>query len=264
MGLFSGLGNLLGKKDKVNAPATPSYYTDPNFSGAQDFLKNYSEGILNGNIPDYYKGIGQTMDPSLMKDYVYSMAADTQQGDLARGALSGRARTGMSGNTIATVGNLSAQARMQDYMNSLEGKKWLMSMGMGGEQDVRNSAFGNMGDTNTFNQWKYSADLAQEKARAAQSNAFTSQRWAGADEVAGAIGDSSSMFTPSAGTQGMSMMPTEMATNLMSPAGTSTKASSIPGQSPVLASGMPATQTKSSGGIDWTQIMKMAAMLGGA
>jgi len=186
-GFFSGLGDLIGKKDKVNAPATPSYYTDPNFSGTQDFLRKYSEDILNGNIPDYYKGIGQTMDPSLMKDYVYSIGGDIQQRDLAQQALSGRARTGMSGDTIATVGGLSAEARMVDYLNSIEGKKWLMNAGMGGEQDVRNSAFGNMGDNNTFNQWKYSADLAQEKARAAQSNAFTAQRWGGADKMGDAV-----------------------------------------------------------------------------
>lgn len=159
------------KTSKVNFPATPTYYTDPNFSGTQSFLKNYSEDILKGNIPDYYKGIGQTMDPALMKDYVYGIGSDVQGRELAQQALSGRARTGMSNNTIAQVGQLSAGARMQDYMNSLEGKKWLMNTGMSGEQSVGNAAFNNMGAQNNFSQWKYGADLNAEQSRANAANA---------------------------------------------------------------------------------------------
>ncbi len=272
MGIFSGLGNLLSNKDKVNAPPTPTYYTDPNFSGTQDFLRKYSEDILKGNIPDYYKGIGETMSPDLMKDYVYGLGSDIQSKDLAQQALSGRARTGMSNNAIAQVGNLSASSRFQDYINSIEGKKYLMGMGMGGEQDVRNSAQTDMGDQNTFGQWKYSADLAQEKARSAQANAMTASRWGGLDEISDGIKDNiafaatygaSSMIPKSQTGRNTSIFNDGASSALTNPFNSSTqhipanlKYSSNYG-SPITASGVNQTATKQS------NLQKYLSMFGG-
>lgn len=264
-GFFSGLGNLLGKKDKVNAPSTPEYYTDPNFSGTQDFLRKYSEGILQGNIPDYYKGIGETMDPSLMKDYVYGLGSDVQGKELAQQALSGRARTGMSNNAIAQVGGLSANARFEDYLRSIQGKQWLMNAGMGGEQDVRNYAQSNMGANNAFNQWKYGADLQREIDRANQSNAFTAQRWGGADQMGDAGAKALAFMLPlmNAGTVGAGGVPTAGVSGI-DPTGMGFTSGVINqrGNSPIIAGDIAKVQTKNPSITDFFRKQLLSGVTG--
>ena len=180
MGLFSGITGVLsglmgGSPSKLALPPTPDYYTDPNFTGTQDFLKKYSENMLNGNIPDFYKSIGQTSDQNagagLMNDYVSQATAGGLQNDLEAGALTGRGRTGLSSNAINSANQTGGALRMADYLRAMEGKQWLMNTGLSGETGVRGAASQDMNQKNAFDQWKYNSDVTSQQLTNASANA---------------------------------------------------------------------------------------------
>ena len=169
MGFLSSLVSVFQKPGKASMPGVPEYYTDPNFSGSQDFLKSYSENLLKGNIPDYYKAIGETAPYGMAGDYVSDMTRDMKSSALEQAALAGTGRSALgTSNIVQSVGNLSGQLRYADYLRAMEGKQWLMNMGMSGEEGVREAAYGNMGQKNAYDQWQYGAQVAAENARLAR------------------------------------------------------------------------------------------------
>ena len=183
---------MIKGNDKVNAPATPKYSEDPNFSSSQTFLKDYFEKMLQGNIPDYYKSIGMTSDQAagegLMNDYVNQSTTDIVNRDLEAGALTGRGRTGLSSDALNQAGNLSGALRYADYARAMQGKMDLLNTGITGESDVRDAAAWNMNNENAFNKWKYGADLSFEQSRAGQANARTEQIGNGIQSIGNSIG----------------------------------------------------------------------------
>lgn len=158
MGLLDFLG--MGKK-----PDLPSYYTDPFYTSSQEYLDKFGTDMMGGNIPDYYKAIGESGSPEF--ENILRMAVrNTQRAgteDAARRGVRGGAATSAISKSVA---DLTGGLRYQDYMNAISGKKFLLGTGVGVKEGVRNAAAGTMGARNTFNQNQYQyqyADYANDQ-----------------------------------------------------------------------------------------------------
>jgi len=156
MSLFGGKGdsNLEGFK-------LPDYYESDIFNDIQDYLKGYGTGMLEGDVPDYYKGIGETGSQEF-EDMLAMTNRDISQSVTEAMAKSGRARGGALPVAVSkAVGDASTKARYGDYERSLEGKKYLMNTGLETTTGVRNAAFNEQSLKNQFNLSRSGLDLKQ-------------------------------------------------------------------------------------------------------
>lgn len=169
-------------------PDTPSYQTDPVYSGQQDFLKQYSQDIMKGNIPDYYKAIGEPMGSDVKNNYIQEALSSIIGGDQARAAAQGTGRSGSLGSdTMASLGNTSAQLQFADYLRAMQGKEDLLGLGTSLGVDVRNSAFGNQEDMNNFAnmEWNNQVKAQEYKNKLTESN---TSNWANVFTSVGNLG----------------------------------------------------------------------------
>lgn len=207
-GVIGGIaGGLLGGKKK-KAPDVAPYYEDPNFNSVQTFLKDYFQNILQGNIPDYYRAIGEPASSGLMGDYVSEATKDIFAKDLEARAMTGRGRTGISSGALERAGNISGVLRYNDYLRAMQGREDLLGLGYSGESGVRDAAAWNQNQKNAYQLGKWQADMAtyqsneQQRKEGQQSlmNGFMSMAGGvkgmfGGDGSVGGI--SSSGFNPS-------------------------------------------------------------------
>lgn len=134
----------------LSLPKLPDFYDDPLYKSSNDTLNNYGMGILQGQVPDFYKMIGQQGSPEL--ENVIGMT----NRDISRSALEAAAKTGARGAGVssaiakATADN-STKLRWQDMLRSIDDKKWLFGTGLDTIGGVRNSAFDFMNAKNSFN-----------------------------------------------------------------------------------------------------------------
>ena len=63
MGLFSFIGDLFGGGDDESALEgfkLPEFFEDPIFKETQEFLKDFGINILKGDIPEFFRSLGET------------------------------------------------------------------------------------------------------------------------------------------------------------------------------------------------------------
>lgn len=160
---MSFFSDLFGGKDSAveDMPKIPDFYTDPNYQSEQDFLQPYGIGLLNGNIPDYYKGIGMSDSPEF-EAMLGLTNRDISQSAAEAAARSGRARGGnLPAVTSQLIADNTSKLRYADFLQSLEGKKFLMNQGVGISQGVRGAGQAQGQYRNAFNEWQYGARLGQ-------------------------------------------------------------------------------------------------------
>jgi hypothetical protein len=160
------------------------YQEDPNFTETQTKLKDYGTGLLDGNIPDYYKAIGQSNSQEF-QDLLSMNTKDVQTAANEAAAKSGRARGGyLPAATSGALADSAAQLRYSDYARSLQGKEYLLNTGNNMLSGVRSAAFGNQQQENAFDQNKVNAYMGLNN-QVAQNN---SQMWSSiAGSVSGAV-----------------------------------------------------------------------------
>lgn len=154
---MSWLSDLLGgKDDEPKLPTPPDFYTDQNYQNEQDFLQPYGQGLLTGqNIPDFYKSIA-TQDSPEFENALGLSNRDIEQSAAESAARTGRGRGGsLSSVTAQAVGDNSSKLRYADFLNSNEGKKFLMQQGVGISESVRNAGQAQGEYRNHFNEWQY-------------------------------------------------------------------------------------------------------------
>ena len=116
----------------------PDYVEDENFNKSQEKLSGLGENILEGDVPDFFNDIGKANSDSFSK-YLNMSNADISKGVLESSAATGRSGGAVQSMTAEAVGKSSTKLRYQDYLNSVEGKKWLMEMGVDITTGVRGS-----------------------------------------------------------------------------------------------------------------------------
>jgi len=153
-----GLGSFLKKafrlgdngRSNLEGFKIPEFQEDKDYRETQNYLKELGIDILGGDIPDYYKGIGESGGKEF-EDYLSLMKGDVQSGVESAGAATGRTGGVVASQVAEKTGKLSTEARFKDYMRALEGKGFLFQQGRGITEGVRGAGQNQQLQKNTFN-----------------------------------------------------------------------------------------------------------------
>ena len=180
MGLFGGsIGKIIGKASKAtgglvdpfgilgdydeegNPIARPQYYEDKDYRETQDALKGLGLGLLKGEVPDYYKSIGETGGAEF-ENMLGLTTRDIQKSAAEASAAGGRARGGsLPAITAGAVADAATKMRYTEYNRSLAGKKDLLNLGVSTTTGVRGAGQVEGQLRNKFNWTDYQAQVSE-------------------------------------------------------------------------------------------------------
>lgn len=132
--------------------ALPKEVTDPLYTSSQAGLNTLGSGLINGDIPDYYKSIGDFNSPQFQA-MINAVKGQLMQGSQEASAISGNGRSGVA--TTASNNALNSilpQLTYQDYTRALAGRGALLDTGINVQQGVRGSAQNQQQFDSNFNQ----------------------------------------------------------------------------------------------------------------
>ena len=144
---------------------------DPLYTKSQDELSTLGSGLLKGEVPDYYKTIGESGSSEFEK-MLAQTTRDIQKSATESAAASGGLRGGnLAALTAGTLADADTSLRYADYQRALGGKQYLLGLGADVTSDVRNAAAGNQTQLNALEQSKAGAYNQLDFSRAqAKSN----------------------------------------------------------------------------------------------
>lgn len=164
--VLKGRQGLFGNADKggegIENPFAdfelPEFQEDPDYRATQDYLKELGINILEGDIPDYYKGIGETGGAEF-ENYLNLI-----RGDNIETGKEIAAATGRGGGVAQQLANQFAnetttKARYADFLRAMEGKEYLFGQGKNITEGVRASGQGQQAQVNAFELDKSGLDL---------------------------------------------------------------------------------------------------------
>ena len=127
----------------------PSYYTSPYYKRTQESLLGFGEGILEGDVPDYFKEIGEAGGAGFQK----ALSLVTEK--IRKGVLETGAKLRLRGPAVAQItAEKTAEAAIpmtfKERLRSIEGKKFLLGKGLGAIGEVGTKGLSEMGVRNQF------------------------------------------------------------------------------------------------------------------
>ncbi len=129
----------------------PEFFEDPEFKKTQEFLADFGINILKGDIPEFFKSIGETGGKEF-EDVLSMTKRDIQESALETAAITGRGRGGSVPSQVAkAVGDASTQARYADFLRAMEGKGFLFEQGRVITEGARGAGLENQRQRNVFN-----------------------------------------------------------------------------------------------------------------
>lgn len=141
--------------------ALPKEVTDPLYTSSQAGLDKLGSGLLTGDVPDYYKSIGDFNSPQFQA-MLNSVKGQVMQGSQEASAINGTGRSGVavtaSNNALNSI---VPQLSYEDYTRALQGRGALLNTGIGVEQGVRGSAQDQQQFDTNFNQTLYNDQIHQ-------------------------------------------------------------------------------------------------------
>lgn len=151
--------------------ALPKEVTDPLYTSSQSSLNTLGSGLINGDVPDYYKSIGDFDSPQF-EAMLNSVKGQVMQGSQEANAIAGTGRSGV-GVTASNnaLNSILPQLTYQDYTRALAGRGALLDAGINTEQGVRSSAQNQQQFDTNFNENIYNDQINQ----ASLENTFKQQ-----------------------------------------------------------------------------------------
>lgn len=144
----------------------PGYFQDPFVGKTQNDLYDMGSKLMSGNIPSYFKPIGEIGGPEL--ENVISMATR----DTSKALTEHAARVGNRGgiNRLApAIADTSTNLRYQDLLRALQGRAGFLNTGSEMLGGVRSAAITEGANRNSFDMEK--AKLTEESSRYEQQRA---------------------------------------------------------------------------------------------
>ncbi len=156
----AGSGGLYGDME------IPEYYEDPDYRETQDYLKEFGMDITKGDIPDYYKGIGESGGEEF-ENMLGLTNRDITQSTSEALAKSGRARGGqLAASSAQAIGDSSVKARYEDYNRAMTGKQNLLTTGIGVTESARSAGQTEGSNVNAHNMGAYNAAITERNYQA--------------------------------------------------------------------------------------------------
>uniref|UniRef100_A0A6M3KQH7 Uncharacterized protein n=1 Tax=viral metagenome TaxID=1070528 RepID=A0A6M3KQH7_9ZZZZ len=155
----------------------PDFYTDPYFNKSQASLSGLGEGLLTGDVPEAYRGIGEVGGSELER--MLSLVSR----DITKGVDESLARRNVSRGGIATsltsksIADASTKLRWSDFNRAMAGKQWLLGTGINTMSGVGSSALSYGGQKNQFGLNKAGMELQIAGAKS-QEEAAKNKMWA--------------------------------------------------------------------------------------
>jgi len=172
--LYSGSQSAKANKSARGRLDALQYEEDPDYRESQDALKKLGLGLMEGDVPDYYKSIGET-GGSEFENMLSLMNRDIEKSAAESAASSGRARGGnLAAVTAGAVADNSAKLRYADFERALTGKKALLGTGIEVTQGVRSAGQTETARTNEFNAMKTQANIDLDYQKAADKSQMVS------------------------------------------------------------------------------------------
>jgi hypothetical protein len=141
----------------------PNYYEDPNVSKSIESLMGVGGQLTSGNIPDYYKPIGeiggseyQDMVKAVMKNVGTQVEENLARRNISGGGISGRLTAEAMGDTLADLG-------YKDYSRALTGRLNLLNTGTNALSTAGSLALNKSGMLNEFNLGVGGLDLRDQQ-----------------------------------------------------------------------------------------------------
>lgn len=158
-----GMG-LFGQGDEDNPYSgiqLPKEVTDPLYTSSQADLNKLGTGLINGDIPDYYKSIGDFNSPQFQA-MLNSVKGQVMQGSQEASAINGTGRSGV-GVTASNnaLNSILPQLSYQDYNRAISGRGALLDTGINVQSGVRQSAQNQQQFDSNWNQMLYQDQLQQ-------------------------------------------------------------------------------------------------------
>lgn len=144
-----GAGNLEDVQSWLDQ-YLPNWQEDPYYKKTQDQLYSQGTDLMSGNIPEYYKPIGEYGSKEF-EDLMRLVERDT-----TRNVQETAARRGQTGGNVDTavakaVADARAPLAYQDMVRALSGREMFLKTGDALVSDVRQGALTNQGQQNQFN-----------------------------------------------------------------------------------------------------------------
>ncbi len=167
--------------------ALPKLVTDPLYSSSQASLDKLGSGLLNGDVPDYYKSIGDFNSPQFQA-MLNSVKGQIMQGSQEASAIQGTGRSGVA--TTASNNALNQvvpQLSYQDYLRAVQGRGALLDTGINTESGVRGSAQNQQQFDTNFNQQLYQDQIQQAGLMDSWKKSASGAQGAMFGEIAGGL-----------------------------------------------------------------------------
>ena len=146
----------------MDFPALPSFYEDPMFMKGQTDLYGLGTDFLKGNIPEYYKGIGEAGGP-MFEDMLRLNRESITGAGYESAARMGTRGGATQSNILKAVRASEVPLRWADFTRSLEGRKGFLDTGVNAVTGVRNAGLQFGGQKNSFS--LSTAQMAQQNAQ---------------------------------------------------------------------------------------------------
>ena len=168
----------------------PTWWEDPLVSQTQNILFPFASNILKGELPDYYKPVGDTNSlefNNMLNQTKAGIQSSTDEALAARNINRGGLGASISGQESAKA---ETSLRWQDYVRAMQNRLALLGVGTETMSGVRSSAMDMTGARNNFNLNRAQLQLGINTSNAnakSQQNAMWGQILSSAIGAAGTV-----------------------------------------------------------------------------
>jgi hypothetical protein len=152
----------------MDYPQLPSFFTDSYYTQGQQDLYGLGTNFLKGNIPEYYRSIGETGGPEF-QDLLRLNTTDITRSGLESAAKLGTRSGAVTSNINKAVGDMTTRLRWADVVRAMQGKQDFLNTGVNAVTGVRNAGLTYGGQQNQFNlgiagikENRYNAEMQRE------------------------------------------------------------------------------------------------------
>lgn len=150
--VMGGLVIIDRKSTPYSDIALPKFVTDPLYTSSQGGLNELGTGLINGDIPDYYKSIGDFNSPQFQA-MLNSVKGQITQSNQELNAINGTGRSGVGVTaTNNALNSVIPQLTYQDYLRAIQGRGALLDTGINVKSGVRGAAQQQGSNESNFNQ----------------------------------------------------------------------------------------------------------------
>lgn len=137
----------------------PGFWKDPYYNKTQDELYGFGSNLLKGEMPEYYRPIGESGGPEL-ENLISMGSRDTSKAIMEHAAKVGN-RGGVT-RLAPAIADVSTKLRYQDMERALKGRAGFLNLGTEMLGGVRGAGLYNQGQRNEYNLNKANFDMKQE------------------------------------------------------------------------------------------------------